>query len=80
MISQYRLYASIYSDKLSYSAQSHLGWNVDVWNVLVLGEERKVEENGEWRGVGGQDDDLGNTSVEGLGGLVGALLQLAVVR
>jgi hypothetical protein len=61
------------------AAQSHLGGNVDVGNVLVLAEEGQVEEDGQGAGVGGQDDDLGDTAVEGLGGLVGALLQLAVV-
>jgi hypothetical protein len=61
------------------AAESHLGGNVDVGNVLVLAEEGQVEEDGQGAGVGGQDDDLGDTAVEGLGGLVGALLQLAVV-
>jgi hypothetical protein len=32
-----------------------------------------VEEDGEWGSVGGEDDDLGDTSVEGFGALVGAL-------
>lgn len=50
-----------------------------VGSVLVLAEKRQVEKDGQRRGVGGQDDDLRDTSVEGLGGLVGALLQLAVV-
>lgn len=39
-----------------------------------------MEENGQWGGVGGEDEDLRDTTVEGLGGLVGSLLQLAVVR
>ena len=39
-----------------------------------------MEEDGEGSGVSGQDDDLGDTAVEGLGCFVGALLQLAVVR
>ncbi len=38
-----------------------------------------MEEDGQWSGVGSEDDDLGDTAVEGLGGLVGTLLQLAVV-
>ena len=61
------------------AAKSGLGWHVDVWHVLVLAQEWEVQENGQWSGVGGEDDDLGDTAVEGLGGLVGALLQLAVV-
>lgn len=36
-----------------------------------------MEQNGQRLGVSGQDDELGDTSVEGLGGLVTALLQLA---
>ena len=38
-----------------------------------------MEQDSERGGVGGEDDDLRDTTVEGLGGLVGALLQLAVV-
>lgn len=36
-----------------------------------------MEQDSERGGVGGQDDDLGDTTVESLGGLVGTLLQLA---
>lgn len=61
------------------AAERGLGGNVDVWHVLVLAEEGKVEEDGERGGVGGEDDDLGDSAVERLGRLVGALLQLAVV-
>ena len=39
-----------------------------------------MQEDGEGRGVGGEDDDLGDAAVERLGGLVGSLLQLLVVR
>jgi hypothetical protein len=39
-----------------------------------------VEKDGEGSGVGGEDDDLGDAAVESLGGLVGSLLQLLVVR
>jgi hypothetical protein len=38
-----------------------------------------VQNDGERGGVGSQDDELGGTAVEGLGGLVGTLLDLAVV-
>lgn len=38
-----------------------------------------MEEDGERGGVSGEDDDLGDTAVEGLGRLVGALLQLTVM-
>lgn len=37
-----------------------------------------MEENGERSSVGGQDDNLADTSVKGLGALVGALLQSIV--
>lgn len=39
-----------------------------------------MEEDRKRGGVGGEDDDFRDTSVQGLGGLVGALLQLAGVR
>jgi hypothetical protein len=38
-----------------------------------------VQDDGEGRGVGGEDDELGGSAVKRLGSLVGALLQLAVV-
>lgn len=50
-----------------------------VGSVLVLAEKRQVEKDGQRSGIGGEDDNLRDTSVESLGGLVGALLQLAVV-
>ena len=39
-----------------------------------------MEENLERLGVSREDDKLGDAAVEGLGGLVRALLQLLVVR
>ena len=50
-----------------------------VRSVLVLAKKRQVEEDGQRGSVGGEDDNLRDTSVEGLGGLVGTLLELAVV-
>jgi len=44
--------------------------------VLVLAKDGKMEDNGKRGGILSQDNELGNTSVEGLGSLVGALLQL----
>lgn len=48
-------------------------------HVLVLSQKRQVKDNSEGAGVGGHDDKLGGTTVEGLGALVGTLLQLTVV-
>lgn len=62
------------------AAKSHLGGDVDVGHVLVLAEKRQVQEDSERRGVGGQDDELADTAVQRLGGFVGALLKLPVVR
>lgn len=39
-----------------------------------------MEEDGKGRRVSGEDDDLRHSAVEGLGGLIGALLQLSVMR
>jgi hypothetical protein len=39
-----------------------------------------VEQDGERSGVSSQNDDLRHTAVEGLGGFVGALFELAVMR
>jgi hypothetical protein len=59
------------------TAEVHLAADVNVGNVLVLAEKREVEENGKRLSVGSEDDKLRNTTVQGLGGLVGTLLQLA---
>jgi hypothetical protein len=48
-------------------------------NVLVFTEKRKMEQNCERAGVGSQDDQLRNTTVESLGSLVGSLLKLAIM-
>lgn len=53
--------------------------HVDVRNVLVLAKKRQVKEDSQRAGIGGKDNDFGNTTVESLGSLVGTLLQLAVV-
>jgi hypothetical protein len=61
------------------AAKCHLGRHINVRDVLVLAKQRQVEEDGERRGVRSEDDQLADSAVQGLGGLVGALLELAVV-
>lgn len=61
------------------TAEGNLGGNVNVGCVLVLAQQRDVEEDGKRSGVGGEHDNLGGSTVESLGGLVGTLLELAVV-
>ena len=51
-----------------------------IGGVLVFAQQGQMEEDGQRRGVGGQDDDFRNATVESLGRFVGTLLQLAVVR
>jgi hypothetical protein len=55
------------------TAKSHLGGDVDVGHVLVLAQEGQVEEDGQGGGVGGEDDDLGDTTVEAVGAWVSGL-------
>lgn len=62
------------------STQSGLGWNKDVRNVLVLTQQRQVQQDLDWLSVSSHDDELGDTSVQGLGGLVSTLLQLSERR
>ena len=61
------------------TAESGLGGDENVGDVLVLAKKRQVQENLNGLGVGGHDDELGDTTVEGLGGLVSTLLELLVV-
>lgn len=61
------------------STQSGLGRNEHIRNVLVLTQQWQVQQDLDWLSVGGHDDELRDTSVQGLGGLVGTLLQLSQV-
>lgn len=58
------------------TAERHLARDVDVGDVLVLAKEGQVQQDGERARVRSEDDQLGDTAVEGLGGLVGTLLDL----
>lgn len=53
------------------TAKGGLGLDVNVGDVLVLSQERQVKNNAEGVGIRGEENKLGNTTVEGLGGLVG---------
>lgn len=48
------------------ASKGRFGWDVDVSYVLVFAEEGEVEEDSEWAGVRGENDDFGDTSVKGL--------------
>ena len=61
------------------TTESLLGPDEHVGHVLVLAEQRDVEQDLERLRVRGQDDKLALAPVEGLGRLVGALPQLLVV-
>ena len=61
------------------TTESLLGPDEHVGHVLVLAQQRDVEQDLERLRVRGQDDKLTLTPVEGLGRLVGALPQLLVV-
>lgn len=45
--------------------------------ILIFAKDGEMENDGKGRGVCSEDNKLGDTAVKGLGGLVGALLQLA---
>ena len=61
------------------SAQGGLGRHEHIWHVLVLTQQRQVQQDLDGLGVSGHDDELGDTSVQGLGGLISTLLQLSQV-
>lgn len=61
------------------TAERNLGGHVDVGGVLVLAQQRNVQEDSKRSGVGSEHDNLGGSTVESLGSLVGSLLELAVV-
>lgn len=49
------------------TAQGELAWDVDEGNVLVLAKKRKVKQNSKRRSISRKDNELGSTTVEGLG-------------
>jgi hypothetical protein len=51
----------------SSTAQGKLAGHVDVWDVLVFAEEGEVQNDGEGSRVGGEDNELGGSAVEGFG-------------
>ena len=52
------------------SSEGSLAGDEDVRDVLVLAQEGQVKDNLDRLDVGGHDDELADTSVKGLGGLV----------
>lgn len=54
-------------------------WNEDIRNILVLTQQWKMKKNFDRFCIGSHDDEFGDTTIECLGGLVGALLGLFVV-
>jgi hypothetical protein len=61
------------------AAQCLLRRHKHVGHVLVLAEEREVEEDFQGLCVGGHDDELRDAAIERLSRLVGTLLELLVV-
>eukprot|EP00537_Pseudo-nitzschia_pungens_P011199 CAMPEP_0172392148 /NCGR_PEP_ID=MMETSP1061-20121228/8364_1 /TAXON_ID=37318 /ORGANISM="Pseudo-nitzschia pungens, Strain cf. pungens" /LENGTH=160 /DNA_ID=CAMNT_0013122933 /DNA_START=432 /DNA_END=914 /DNA_ORIENTATION=+ len=62
------------------ASKGYLAGHKDVWDVLVFAQEGQVKQDFDGLGVGGHDDELGNPTIESLGGFVGSLLGLLVVR
>lgn len=56
-----------------------LGAHKHVWNILVLAEQRQMQQNLQWLSVGCHHDELAEASVERFGRFVGAASQLLVV-
>ena len=50
------------------TAQRDLARDENVGDVLVLGEQGQVHDDGQRGGVSGEHDDLGDTAVDRLGG------------
>eukprot|EP00959_Pyramimonas_sp_CCMP1952_P000106 1907-Pyramimonas_sp.AAC.1 len=61
------------------TAQRLLRGHEHVGDVLVLSQQRQMQQDFKGLSVRGHDNELGNATVQGLGSLVSALLQLLVV-
>lgn len=51
-------------------SQTHLRWHENIWHVLVLAQQRKVQKDLQRLRVGSHDDELGDAAVKRLGGCV----------
>lgn len=49
---------------------------LEIKTYLVFAKEGQMEDDFKWLSVGGEHDQVGKASVEGLGRLIGSLLQL----
>mmetsp|Transcript_32272 Transcript_32272/g.50042 ORF Transcript_32272/g.50042 Transcript_32272/m.50042 type:complete len:195 (+) Transcript_32272:80-664(+) len=59
--------------------KGNLTRNKDVRNILIFTQEWQVKKNFDGLGIGSHDDELGDSSIQGLGGFVSTLLGLLVV-
>ena len=57
-------------DRISAHKSTNLAVDVNVRDIFVFGEKRQVKQNRKRCSVCGQDDDFGDTTVEGLGSCV----------
>lgn len=62
------------------TAQSSLGGNKDVGNILIFAQKWQVQQDFEGLSVSSHNNEFGNTAIQGLGGFVGSLAKLLVVR
>lgn len=62
------------------TAECGLAGDKDVRHILVFAEQGKVEQNLDGVGVASDDDEVSNTAVQGLSGLVGSLLDELGIR
>ena len=58
---------------------THAPWDKDVGDIFIFTQQRQVKKNFNWLGISSQNDEFGNTTIQGLGGFVGSLLGLLVV-
>ena len=52
--------------------------DVHVGHVLILAQERQVEDDFEGLGIGGEDNQIGQTAIQTFGGLISTFLQLLI--
>jgi hypothetical protein len=58
---------------------AHIPWDEYVRDILILAKERQVKKDLDRFGIRCQDDQLTDTAVQRLGGLIGSLFDLLVV-
>lgn len=59
---------------------AYLARHINIRHILILAQQRQMQQNRQRGGIGSKDNELGRAAVQRLGSFIGTLLELPVVR